>query len=282
MIKNKSIYYLPQFGQLGNQLTIMAHLIAFAKTYNYEIIYPYSKFLNENLKSNKIMDGKFKYSKFLSFKLYSILLINLIKIITLKRDFFFGSSLIINNEFIADNQINPNQLPTRIIITSWLFRFYSGVKQHDKYLRGQLLFEEKIVNKVNIQISEIKKTFNKHTLIGIHVRRGDYIRWLNGIHYYDLNFYYLKMSELSKNFSNCLFIICSNEIVNFSNIENLKMYYTNGLAIEDLCFLSQCDYILGPPSTFSGWAAFMGNKLIHFLNNQDEQILLSSFQKNLL
>jgi hypothetical protein len=29
--------------------------------------------------------------------------------------------------------------------------------------------------------------------------------------------------------------------------------------IEDVSLLSQTDYIIGPPSTFNGWASFMGN-----------------------
>jgi hypothetical protein len=38
---------------------------------------------------------------------------------------------------------------------------------------------------------------------------------------------------------------------------------SRGSAVEDLYSLARCDYLLGPPSTFSLWASFYGNVPLH-------------------
>jgi hypothetical protein len=49
-------------------------------------------------------------------------------------------------------------------------------------------------------------------------------------------------------------------------------------AVVDLYSLAGCDYILGPPSTFSQWASFYGNKPMLHLSGGDQKIELEKFQ----
>jgi hypothetical protein len=44
-----------------------------------------------------------------------------------------------------------------------------------------------------------------------------------------------------------------------------------GHFIEDLYALASCDYIIGPPSTFSQWASFYGNVPRYMVNYKAEQ-----------
>lgn len=277
---NRNIYYFPLFGQLGNQLSVLAHLIAFAETYNYKIIYPNSNYLKEALIETDFTSKKLHFSKWLGNKYFSFFIKRAIKIILLNKNCQNGKILIINKSFIADNEINPAALPTTIIITNWLFRHYKGVINNCALIREQLSFKKNFHDNPNKIILKIKEQYQNPKLIGVHVRRGDYVAWENGKYFYDLSDYYSAINEMSKQIENCVFLVCSNEDIEFDNTNNLNIQHIMGSAIEDICTLSKCDYIMGPPSTFSGWAAFIGNKLIYFIKDEKDIISLDKFTYN--
>ena len=45
----------------------------------------------------------------------------------------------------------------------------------------------------------------------------------------------------------------------------------------DLYALSRCDYIIGPPSTFSQWASYYGHVPLRFLRWKGDEISMSEF-----
>jgi hypothetical protein len=53
------------------------------------------------------------------------------------------------------------------------------------------------------------------------------------------------------------FVIFSNEEVSFRTTD-ITIVYSNMDAMSDLAAMAQCQYIVGPPSTFSMWASFYG------------------------
>jgi hypothetical protein len=56
------------------------------------------------------------------------------------------------------------------------------------------------------------------------------------------------------------FLICSDENYHAETevFAGLPVYFGTGHMIEDLYSLAQCDYLIGPPSTYSMWASFYG------------------------
>ena len=42
--------------------------------------------------------------------------------------------------------------------------------------------------------------------------------------------------------------------------------------MDDLYSLAQVDLLVGPPSTFTGWASFYGSVPIYWLESQDDMI----------
>lgn len=111
-----------------------------------------------------------------------------------------------------------------------------------------------------LPIIEKYKNENK-ILVGVHIRRGDYKEFYGGKWYYSDEEYVRWMKTLAAA-ENVKFILCSNEKI------ALEKYREHGLdvcapemsAVEELCLLSLCDYIMSPPSTFSLWAAMIGGK----------------------
>lgn len=111
-------------------------------------------------------------------------------------------------------------------------------------------------------------------IIGIHIRRGDYKTWHNGDYYYEFKEYANICRRVLKQF-NCdaSFFIASNESLNIGDFQNIPIFQVKGSVAHDLYALSCCDYIIGPPSSFSRWASFVGKVPIHFLLNKCEDEL---------
>ncbi|HAX17707.1 MAG TPA: hypothetical protein DCY00_03825 [Actinobacteria bacterium] len=57
------------------------------------------------------------------------------------------------------------------------------------------------------------------------------------------------------------------------------IYNSQNHFIEDLYSLALCDYIFGPPSTFSMWASFYGEVPLRFITNPDTDLSLDKFKK---
>ena len=51
-----------------------------------------------------------------------------------------------------------------------------------------------------------------------------------------------------------------------------------GGTYEDLCLLSKCHYLIGPPSTFSGWASFIGRVPLLYMTNPDMEAIQDFFR----
>lgn len=130
------------------------------------------------------------------------------------------------------------------------------------------------------RVSNVMGDYDGKT-IGIHARRGDYRQWKEGRYCYEDSVWARIMHSLQNQIEasgfKCRFLICSNEPWNLCD-DTLDMFQIPGAnGITDLCALSQCDYIIGPPSTYSQWASFVGNVPLHFILSSDEDIDVSDF-----
>lgn len=109
-------------------------------------------------------------------------------------------------------------------------------------------------------------------IIGIHMRRGDYCNWREGKYFYSIDEYNGIMTRIEALFpgQKIGFYIATNESLH-SDLRPNEFHGIGGAA-EDLYALSNCDYIAGPPSTFSKWASLMGHKPLHIIYDASEDI----------
>ena len=116
-------------------------------------------------------------------------------------------------------------------------------------------------------------------LIGLHIRRGDYDVHLGGKHYYSLEFYRQVMDAMLTLFPGrqVAFLVCSNEKLPMEMFASLNATMGPGTLLGDLYSLAECDHIIGPPSTFSLWAAFHGLKPIHLMLKSQVPVSLDQF-----
>lgn len=140
------------------------------------------------------------------------------------------------------------------------------INKHILIIRSLFKFRPEVYDSVNKHLG----TFDGCT-IGVHVRKGDYKDWRGGLYYYDNETYINVMLKLKDIFGDkCRFLVCSNEKfeIQADGIDSFQI--ENASAVLDLCALSMCDYIVGPPSTFSQWASFIGNKPLCYILFKDQ------------
>jgi hypothetical protein len=268
-------------GQLCNRLFHFSHIASFAKENNEILWYPYireySNFYKilqtDQLKKHKIII----YSNpFLQWML-KVIRWFLIRIPNKKY-------IIYNN---SENEINLNSFKgdsrRLIFLSGWLLRDNVSFIKNTSYIKDIFAFSDNVIQSFNENIKKIKKS--NVLLIGIHIRRGDYASFQGGKYFYNANIYKDKMQQLKslyKNEKNVHFIISTNDynFVNSNNFYGPDITHNHGSEESDLYCLSQCDLIVGPPSTFSAWASFYGSVPLLHLTHKNQIIQKSDFKIN--
>ena len=117
-------------------------------------------------------------------------------------------------------------------------------------------------------------------IIGVHIRQGDYARWLGGKYYFSLEQYaqIIKNVQILFEDKKVKFLIISNNKDNSDYFKDSQYCFGSGHFIEDMYSLAACDYIIGPPSTFSGWASFYGDVLLYCIENPDRAVHTEDFK----
>lgn len=137
-----------------------------------------------------------------------------------------------------------------------------------------------ITKKAETFISDIRKTAD--LVIGVHIRHGDYKSFYNGKFYYTLEEFHQFMIRIKNLYADkrVVFFISSNESFSvdlFSGCICYRYEKEPSGNILDLHTLSLCDRIIGPWSTYSRWASFIGEVPLYCLKGKGEQIEDSSF-----
>lgn len=121
-------------------------------------------------------------------------------------------------------------------------------------------------------------------VVGVHIRRGDYAIWNDGRFFYSLEEYHQFMLRIQQSYKDkrVSFFISSNESFNpeiFENCVCQRFGKEPSGAILDLYTLSLCDRIIGPFSSYSRWASFIGEVPLCFLESKEQQFTEDSFSK---
>lgn len=139
---------------------------------------------------------------------------------------------------------------------------FAGYFQSEKYFPSDtkklFAFHPCLVNRCILEFSEV---FKKET-IAIHVRRGDYVGNPNYVNLTPV-YYLLALEEHFPGWREMNLLFFSDDInyckLHFQCLPNA--YFSEGLTdIADLCSMSLCDNFIIANSSFSWWAAFLGQR----------------------
>ena len=252
------------YGQKSNRFLQHIHLDSFCRNNGIEF---YNKFLLEMLQDYPNL--KLHSGKIINYFMKGISNIQLSKLLSYCFD-----------DRTQTEYYKSLILKTKILFCSgWHFRSYETTLKYRSFY--QKLFNPAI-DKSFIKKVWLHKTNDYEKIIGVHVRRGDYTTFANGIYLYDDNIYINKMQQLASNLNNnCRFIIFSNDneldVVNF-NTRIEKIVVSDNSVVIDHYLMSKCDYIIGPPSTFSMWASYIGETLLYHIEDKNDKITLEKFK----
>lgn len=162
----------------------------------------------------------------------------------------------------------------------WNYRDHSALLKHASVIRNFFIPQLQYVQQVNKIIADAKETAD--ILIGVHLRKGDYKDFFNGRWLYDDEVYAIKIDQL-KNLpvfkgKRLIFILCSDEKIDNLNFQHLNVSIQHNDAVVDLYTLASCDYLIGPPSTFTMWASFYGKVPLLMLKDKSISIELTAFK----
>jgi hypothetical protein len=257
-------------GQIGNSFLSLIHVIANAIEYNYPLksysVCHYGKLFGEVLIKNNINIVWHK-SFFLSKKSF----IKLAQISTKSSTNLANLHLFSDNDDLVKKRKSSEMVKCKNgywIYCGWCFRDHKSLNKHQDTVRQM------------IGISLDINTRNKHIendsyKIGVHIRRGDYKNWNNGIYFFD-DYTYINACKQAAEAKKGL-----NRKINFHLFSQQTLSLPGSIAdsdvtdkssvdpVRDLIGLSQCDLIIGPPSTFSMLASFIGNVPIVSIENSD-------------
>ncbi|RYC71474.1 alpha-1,2-fucosyltransferase [Spirosoma sordidisoli] len=275
------VYIIGHTGQLCNQLFRFAHHAANALAHDYSVnnlAFSYSSSFpslqnNKQIKLTEISKNANKIGQ----KLITKFSDNKIS----KTALLKTGTYIIDNKFTLEaNQEDflKHARNRTVLAVNWLFRDYENFNKFSDEIRSLFLPKEDVINRSREKIEEIRLTCD--ILVGIHVRRGDYISFNDGKYFYEDHVYYQHMKNMEKMLPNkkVSFLLCSNEDIEVNNYKDINIVSHRNPFMNDLTLLSYCDYIVGPPSTFSLWASFMGNIPYYHINDRTAFPSINDFQ----
>jgi len=164
-----------------------------------------------------------------------------------------------------------------VYVGGWAFRVPELIEKYRLEMQNKYALKTPYYEHSELTQKANNLKSDGYTLIGVHIRRGDYKTWKKGAYYYEDEVYKNQMDNVSKQLmqqgkEKQLFLLFSNESLDFQESANLLISKENWYV--DHYIMSLCDYLIGPPSTFTLWANIIGNAKLFYLFNKNEKITI--------
>ncbi|MCF0243929.1 MAG: alpha-1,2-fucosyltransferase [Bacteroidaceae bacterium] len=186
-----------------------------------------------------------------------------------------------SQELYAKNEKELLEHKGLCILQGWSIRHYDLV---EKYL-------DEIRKLFKITATEGKEASLSGATIGVHIRRGDYATFMKGRFFFSDECYinYIRQAaelidgaEGAKGKKTNVVICTNDRNINLAEykrqLPNIDISLSDGSAIEDLYTLSQCDYLIGAPSSYSLVATLYDKAKLFVITSENEKLALSSFK----
>jgi len=175
-------------------------------------------------------------------------------------------------------EVQSRMADARIVfVHGWRIRAPESVRRHAQLIRDyfQPIAEPERASRRAVEGLRQKA----EVIVGIHIRLGDNWKWQGGQYYFPVSRYVAWMRELAGQFPGhkVAFLVCSDEPRHEQEFPGLAVGFGPGSQMGDLHALARCDWIIGPPSTFSMWASFYGNKPLFLIRDGAARIERNEF-----
>ena len=185
------------------------------------------------------------------------------------------------NEEGADITAQEQEMLNRkhIAVVGWEARWYDLFLKYKQEILDLFAFKQSVVKACASLLSEAAEGSCR---LGVHIRRGDYARWYDGKYFFsDEQFLRLIKQFISQHPDTTVYICGNDPSLNKDlyrqELSGAKVVFPNGNPAEDLYILSECDYLIGPPSTFSQTALMYYDTPLYWSKDADSPLTESSF-----
>jgi hypothetical protein len=168
-----------------------------------------------------------------------------------------------------------------ILVEGWYARWYDLFLKYKPEILQLFAFDEAVEQKAKERLGDMWGV-----RLGVHIRRGDYATFQGGRFFYSDEQYVRIIRDY---YDHCYpkerlnVYICSND-PNLDKdyyreqLSNFFVYFPEGNPAEDLCLLSKCDNLMGPPSTFTLVASMYQNQPLYWIEDPDKAVMPSDFK----
>lgn len=168
------------------------------------------------------------------------------------------------------------------VLGGWGIRSWPLFEKHQGAIRAALVIAPCYLEKADAFIAKLRARYD--LLIGVLIRQTDYRHFKGGRHFFETPRYVRWMQEAASVFGagkQVGFVVASDEVQDSAMFEDVRAHFAPGEAvgpghyIENMAALAACDLILSPLSTFSAWAAFLGDTPLLQLKTTEQEIRTS-------
>ena len=187
---------------------------------------------------------------------------------------------------------NPDEIETykkyllqkkNVVVEGWGFRVIDlTTKYHDHFIERYTLKESHWhQHPAVMQYLELRAANPKKLFVAVHIRRGDYRTWMDGKYYFSDETYLAYMDQMEKIATTAsgttpYLLIFSDVKIELPRNKNYLLEQNDWYI--DQYLMSKCDYIIGPPSTFSMWASYIGKTRYYHFTSQSDKFDLVDFK----
>jgi len=179
-------------------------------------------------------------------------------------------------QFLAS--VKPGQL---LLLRGWLFRDIPALQKHADAIRDFFRPQNEYLQNVDAVIKRARAGVD--ILVGVHIRHG--ILYYGNVrqYFYPTVRYAEMMDEIVRLFPDKRvgFLICSDWPQDPELFSRFKFTFGSNRFIEDMYAFARCDYLIGPPSTFTVWASFYGNVPLNVIRTPNQRQSIADFQVRL-
>lgn len=168
-----------------------------------------------------------------------------------------------------------------IVVSGWFVRYYDLFLKYRDEIVDLFTLDEQYTAPVRTKMQEVEKLSTPNSplstlRLGVHIRRGDYAKWRDGQFFYSDEVYEAYINhfvEMHQDKSVHVYLSTNDSSVTEEHFQLLcqkaHIHCLGGSAPEDLFMLSECDYLIGPPSTFSLVAAMYRDIPLYRMDTAD-------------
>lgn len=258
------------YGRLCNRLVLAASFIAFAEEFGIPFIHlafaDYSRFFEKTRLTPFLVfnPGHRTRKPARGFSVLSV----------------FKSHDAANQCFMLDDPstgfIRLATTKRMVFALGWSFRAHALTQKHHAVIRQ--FFMPCRSHRMRAEMTLAKARQNVDQLVGIHMRQTDYKTFAEGRYFFSHRTYRNVMEKIASLLPGKTgFLVCSDAPIPFDQFPGLLIIPGTGHPIEDNYALASCDYIAGPPSTFSHWASYFGKVPLYFIETGNAEPELDAF-----